>query len=196
MKLMKKITLLLTLLVTSFFTSAQTTVDCAVGPENTTYCYIDSDSTSFVFVSSDGSDLRVTFNAGQVENNFDELIVLNTDGTELYNGYGNNGDLTGLSFQSVGDTITVSINSDNIINCNENNYIQWDFDVMCTTCTSPTSTYTIVDNCDIADEFFVDVNVSDLGTATSISISDNQSSPTQSIKCNWNCSIWTICKRN
>ena len=178
---MKKITLLLALLVSCFFTGAQTTVDCTLGPVNTTYCYADNDTTSFVFVSSDGSDLKVTFNAGQVENNFDDLIVLNTDGTELYNGYGNNGDLTGLTFQSNGDMITVSINSDFTINCAENNYTQWDFNVYCSTCTNATATYTVVDDCDASGGFLVDVNVSDLGSATSLTISDNQSSSAQSL---------------
>ncbi|WP_456438798.1 FG-GAP-like repeat-containing protein [Psychroserpens sp.] len=178
---MKKITLLLALLVSCFIADAQTTVDCAVGAVNTSYCYSDNDTTSFVFVSSDGSDLQVIFNAGQVENNFDELIVLNTNGTELYNGHGNNGDLTGLTFQSNGDTITVSINSDVTINCTENNYTQWDFNVSCATCTNPTATYTVVDDCDTSSGFLVDVNVSNLGSATSLTISDNQSSPTQSL---------------
>ena len=178
---MKKITLLLSLIVSCFFAGAQITVDCSVGATNTTYCYTNDDTTSFVFVSSDGSDLQVTFNAGQVEDNWDQLIVLNTNGTELYNGYGNNGNLAGLTFQSNGDTITVSINSDNIINCNDNNYTQWDFNVNCATCTNPTAIYTVVDDCPTSGGFLVDVNVSDLGTATSLTISDNQSSPTQSL---------------
>lgn len=178
---MKKITLLLVSLASCYFANAQITVDCSAGVTNTTYCYIDNDTTSFVFVSSDGSDLKVTFNAGQVENIYDELIVLNTDGSELYNGYGNNGDLAGLTFQSVGDTITVSINSDFTINCADNNYTQWDFDVSCATCTNATATYTIVDDCATSGGFLVDVNVSNLGSATSLTISDNQSSATQSL---------------
>ena len=178
---MKKITLLLTLIASCFFASAQTTVDCTVGPVNTTYCYTNDDTTSFVFVSSDGSDLRVTFNAGQVENNFDELIVLDTDGSVLYSGHGNDGDLTGLTFQSAGDTITVSINSDFAINCAESGFTPWDFNVNCATCTNASATYTVVDDCDISGGFLVDVNVSDLGSATSVTISDNQSSPTQSL---------------
>ena len=178
---MKKITSLLALMVFCLFARAQTNVDCSAGPVNTTYCYTNDDTTSFTFVSSDGSDLRVTFNAGETEVNWDELIVLNTDGSELYNGYGNNGDLTGLTFQSTGDTITVSIDSDFTVNCETNNYTQWDFDVSCATCTSPTATYTTVDDCAVSGGFLVDVNVTDLGTASSLTISDNQSSAPQSV---------------
>lgn len=178
---MKKITLLICLLACCFFTVAQTTVDCTAGAVNTTYCYVNNDTTSFVFVSSDGSDLQVTFNAGQVENTFDELVVLDTNGSQIYSGYGNAGDLSGLSFQSSGDTITVSINSDFAVNCSGNGYTQWDFDVSCATCTNPTATYAIVNDCDASGGFFVDVNVSDLGTATSLTISDNQGSANQAL---------------
>ncbi|MBC8756978.1 VCBS repeat-containing protein [Kordia sp. YSTF-M3] len=176
---MKKITLLLFFLASCYFAGAQTTVDCTVGSVNTTYCYVNDDTTSFVFTSSDGSDLQVTFNAGQVENTWDELIVLDTNGTELYNGYGNAGDLTGLTFQSNGDTITVSINSDVTVNCTANGYTQWDFDVTCATCTNATATYTVVNDCATSGGFLVNVDVTDIGSATSLTISDNQASATQ-----------------
>ncbi|MGH1385060.1 FG-GAP-like repeat-containing protein [Kordia sp.] len=178
---MNKITLLICFLASCFFAAAQTTVDCTAGAVNTTYCYTTNDTTSFVFVSSDGSDLQVTFNAGETENDWDELIVLDTDGTELYNGYGNNGDLTGLTFQSSGDTITVMANSDGTIGCDTNGYVHWDFDVNCATCTNPTVAYTVVDDCATSGGFLVDVNVSDLGSATSLTISDNQGSSNQSL---------------
>ncbi|WP_430411055.1 FG-GAP-like repeat-containing protein [Kordia sp.] len=178
---MKKITLLISLIASCFFGMAQTTVDCSLGAVNTTYCYVNNDTTSFVFVSSDGSDLSVTFNAGQVEDTWDQLIVLDTDGTELYNGYGNTGDLTGLTFLSSGDTITVSVNSDIAVNCSGNGFVPWDFNVNCATCTNATATYTVVDDCATSGGFFVDVNVSDLGSATSVTVSDNQASATQSL---------------
>ncbi|MEJ6792188.1 MAG: FG-GAP-like repeat-containing protein [Lacinutrix sp.] len=178
---MKKITLFIFLMASCFFAEAQITVDCFLGAVNTTYCYTNDDNTSFVFVSSDGSDLQVTFNSGQTENTYDELIVLDTNGSEIYNGYGNNGDLAGLTFQSNGDTLTVSISSDNTINCSDNNYTPWDFDVTCSTCSNPTVAYTIVNDCDVSGGFLVNVDVSDIGTATSLTISDNQSSPTQSL---------------
>ncbi|HLT33241.1 MAG TPA: fibronectin type III domain-containing protein, partial [Aquaticitalea sp.] len=75
-----------------FSTTIQTNfpVDCAVGPLNANYCYgnnIDDDPSleTFVFTSSDGSPLRLTFNTGMIESCCDELVVLDSDGTELYN---------------------------------------------------------------------------------------------------------------
>lgn len=163
------------------FTYAQTTVDCSVGSVNTTYCYVNDDTTSFDFVSSDGSPLIVIFNAGEVENTYDQLVVTDSDGTELYNGYGTGGDLSGLTFQSSGDSITVAINSDFVINCSDNGYTAWDFDVACITCTLPTATYTTVNDCAASGGFLIDVNVTDIGSASSLTISDNQSSPTQAL---------------
>ncbi|WP_299519735.1 FG-GAP-like repeat-containing protein [Winogradskyella sp.] len=183
---MKKITLLILSFLYCFTINAQNTVDCTVGPVNTTYCYTNNDTTSFSFVSSDGNNLKVIFNAGEVENDWDELIVLDSDGTELYNDYGNNGDLTGLSFQSSGDSITIAIDSDSNINCSDNGFIPWDFDVSCNTCTNPTAAYSVIDDCVNSGGFIVDVNVSDMGSASSLTISDNQSSANQSLTASGN----------
>jgi hypothetical protein len=105
-------------------------LDCAAGDiVNTVFCYENNDITEFSFTSIDGTALVVIFNSGQTENNFDKLIVLDSDGTELYSGYGNSGDLTGLVFTSTGNSITVGVSSDGTsINCTNN---PWDFDVSC-----------------------------------------------------------------
>ncbi len=141
-------------------------------PVNTNYCYTDNDTTSWTFTSDTGDPLRVTFNAGEVENTWDELIVLDSDGvTELYNGYGASGDLTGLTFDSTGDTITVMISSDGSTNCGGSGYTPWDFDVACATCVNPTVNFTVVEDCGNS-QFSIDVDVTDLGTATSVTITD------------------------
>ena len=49
------------------------------------------------------------------------------------------------------------------------------------TCTDATVTYEIVSDCDVAPQFFVNIDVTDMGTATSISIFDDQTSPPQNI---------------
>ena len=49
------------------------------------------------------------------------------------------------------------------------------------TCTNATATYTVVSDCANGPQFFVDVNVTDLGTATSLTVSDNQASATQTV---------------
>ncbi len=161
----------------------QTIVDCAAGPVNTTYCYVNSDTTQFVFTNTDGFPLNVYFNAGQVEANFDELIVLDSDGVTNLNAatpYGNNGDLTGITYQSSGDTITIQIDSDNVISCETNAFTPWDFDIWCQTCINPTVTYDTSD-CTLGDNYSIFVDISDMGSATSLNINDDQGSPEQSI---------------
>ena len=104
-----------------------TLVTCGT-PINNTYCYVDNDTTTWIFTSNTGDPLRVTFNSGEVEDGWDELIVLDSDGTtELYNGYGNLGDLSGLFFDSTDDTIIVKINSDSSVNCQDDAYTSWNF---------------------------------------------------------------------
>ncbi|MBR9914643.1 MAG: T9SS type A sorting domain-containing protein [Algicola sp.] len=99
---------------------------------NATYCYASSESTEFTYESADGSPLQVVFNSGEVENTWDELIILDSDGSEIYYGYGNSGDLTGLTFTSTGGTITVKIQSDSTISCQTSSSIDpWDYDVSC-----------------------------------------------------------------
>ncbi|WP_418513491.1 choice-of-anchor J domain-containing protein [Corallibacter sp.] len=150
------------------YTECPTLVNCGT-PVNTTYCYTASDNTEFTYQSSDGSSLYVEFNAGQVENTWDELIVLDSDGTtELYNGYGASGDLTGLTFTSSGDTITVKIQSDGSTQCSgSTTYTPWDFDVTCLNCTSAVASAVTVEDC-VNSEFSINVTVSDLGDATTI----------------------------
>ncbi|MEM6719479.1 MAG: fibronectin type III domain-containing protein [Bacteroidota bacterium] len=108
-------------------------VDCAAGPVSTTYCYDNNATTVFTFFASDPSlTLGVIFNSGEVENNFDELIVLDSDGvTELYNGYGNGGDISGFAFESTGSSITITVQSDGSVSCQSSGSLPIEFDVIC-----------------------------------------------------------------
>ncbi|WP_299225211.1 choice-of-anchor L domain-containing protein [uncultured Psychroserpens sp.] len=159
-------------------------VDCAVGPESLVYCYEDNGADTpviFTFTSTDGTPLNLTINSGNVEWNgfanepYDPIIVFDSDGvTELYNGGGNVGDLAGFSFQSTGDTISFYVASDFTVNCNSSTAISpLDITVSCATCINPSATYQIVDDCDNGDQFLIDVNITDLGDATSLTISNN-----------------------
>ena len=167
----------------NFTTTVQTnfTVDCSVGPTNFNYCYGNNDSNVFTFTSSDGSALVFTINSGNVENNFDELVVFDSDGTTDLNiatPYGAGGNVGGITYQSSGDTISFTVNSDGSINCGSSATINpLDITVACATCINPTATYTIIDDCANGNQFLVDVNVTSLGDATSVSVEDNQGSP-------------------
>ncbi len=49
------------------------------------------------------------------------------------------------------------------------------------TCTNATVSYAVVSDCPNSEGFFVDVNITDLGTATSITVSDDQGSANQAV---------------
>lgn len=110
-----------------------TTINCNDAPATTTYCYGNNDNTAFRIRSLDEvSTVTVEFFAGQVEENWDELIVLDSDGiTQIYNGYGNGGDLTGLTFESSGNEITIQISSDGSVSCGTNSFEPWVFSASC-----------------------------------------------------------------
>ncbi|WP_053990029.1 choice-of-anchor L domain-containing protein [Mangrovimonas sp. TPBH4] len=156
-------------------------IDCSEGPLNTTYCYENNDQNTFTFTSNDGSSLFLNFNSGTVENNWDELHVYDTDGTELTptDYYGNNGDLSGLIWQSSGDTISFWIASDGFNSCASGSQTELDYTVTCATCDLPTWSYAPVSDCINGPQFNVEVDLSDMGSATSYTITDNQGSDVQ-----------------
>ncbi len=156
-------------------TNPNTTVICSSGPVSTTFCYLSATITQYTYTSDDGSPLTLNVNAGQVENGWDEFIVLDSDGvTDLNEAspYGNLGNLAGLVFQSSGDNLTVQVNADSSFDCVSQGYTSIDLNVACTTCTNPTVSFSLLDNCDVDEEFFVVADVTDLGSATSIDIED------------------------
>ena len=165
------------------FTQENISVDCSAGPVSTTFCYMTGEENSFVITSNDGSALNLSIDEGEVENGWDEFFVYDSDGvTELTPAqpfYGNNGDLTGLTFQSTGDTISFSITSDGSISCESGSASLIDginYTVACATCVNPSAEYSVIDDCANGDQFLIDVNITDLGSASSVSISDNQGS--------------------
>jgi hypothetical protein len=152
-------------------------VDCEVGPINESYCYGDNEFTEFLYSSSDGSALNLVFNGGFLESCCDDLIILDSDGTELYN---DGGDVPTEAFQSSGDNLTVIIESDFSINCGDDNYEPIDYTVSCATCINPQVDYTVISNCDEPLGFSVEVEILDLGDAPSLDVTSNQGDPVQS----------------
>jgi gliding motility-associated-like protein len=172
----------------NFTTDIQTdfVLDCTNGgPVTQDYCYDDGGATDpviFTFTSNDGTPLNLNFNSGFVEDGWDELVVLDSNGTPFPgfapadDNYGNGGNIGGLSFQSTGDTISFYVNSDGIFSCASGDSPMntgINYTVACATCINPQATYTIVDDCDNGEQFLIDVNVTDLGDATSLTISNN-----------------------
>jgi gliding motility-associated-like protein len=160
-----------------------TLVDCNSGPITLDYCYDNNNTTDFTYTSSDGVPVNLTINSGNVESGWDEFIVYDSDGvTELTPAqpyYGNGGDLSGLTFQSTGDTISFVVVSDGSISCGSGSITPINYTVACATCINPQATYTVIDDCDNGDQFLIDVDITSLGDAESLTISDNQGGATQ-----------------
>ncbi|WP_299098744.1 choice-of-anchor L domain-containing protein [uncultured Winogradskyella sp.] len=168
-------------------------IDCSAGPITETMCYGDNGVVNpeiFTFTSIDGSALTLNFYSGFIDEGWDPLVVIDTDGTFIvpYDDYffGNEGNLSGLSYTSTGDTISFYIASDDFVpsSCANgdapmNGGIT--YTVACATCTNSEATYTIVDDCDNGSQFLIDVNVTSLGSATSLTISNNVDTNTATI---------------
>ncbi|WP_353779210.1 hypothetical protein, partial [Winogradskyella sp. 3972H.M.0a.05] len=162
------------------------TVDCSGAPMNVTYCYGNNDDTFWLFTSSDGSPLRITFNAGGIESCCDDILIydgVDNTGTLLYQG-NNGGDLAGLQFDSVGTSLYMEIDADGSVSCQSGSgccTTEWDFTVACATCVNPVATSSVREDCENGPQFFVDVELTDLGSATSITITDDQGSTPQTV---------------
>lgn len=90
-----------------------------------------------------GMAVEVSFTAGQVENNFDELLIFcgtagsGTGGTQIYSGYGTGGNLTGLVVPCAvaDDCISIYVNSDASVTCATNGYTPISYNISCVTAT-------------------------------------------------------------
>ncbi len=171
----------------TFTTTQQTnyTVDCASGqPVNIEYCYTNNDTTFWVFTSTDGFPLEITFNAGTIEGGFDDISIYDgTDnsGTLLFNNNDANlDDLTGVVVESTSTSIYIEVDSDGSVGCSSSTtYTPWDFDVTCKTCITQTVEFDIVGNCEPSQEFYIEANITDMGSAMNLELTDNQGSAAQ-----------------
>ncbi|WP_179336566.1 T9SS type A sorting domain-containing protein [Winogradskyella ludwigii] len=179
----------------TFTTTLQTNfdIDCvANGLLTQDYCYDSGGATNpviFTYTSADGiTPVNLTFNSGFVENGWDELVVIDSDGSTFPGyaaedeNYGNGGDLTGLTFQSTGDSISFYINSDASLSCQSGSLMNGiNYTVSCATCIYPTATFEVVNDCENGEQFLIDVDVASLGDATSLTISNNNNEETTSV---------------
>ena len=161
-------------------------VDCEAGQViNTLYCYENGNNQYeeiFSFQSSSGFPLNLVFNSGEIEDCCDTIRILDGDGNIIYEGT-NGGDLTGLSLTTPGDSFTIEVEADGSVSCGSGSETQWDFDVWCQTCIPQTVDFNVVNGDCFTDPdnptFDVEVDISDMGDAASITITDNLGSPAQ-----------------
>lgn len=162
-----------------------TIIDCDEGPIVISYCYENNDTNVFSYTSVNGDPVTITFLEGQVQNNLDELVILDSDGTTDLNAatpYGNAGDVSGLQYTSTGNSLSVQVQSNGFGSCASSNYTPLNYEVKCQTCVVQTVDYTVVPgDCETTSDFTIDVNITDMGDASSITVSDNQGSDSQEV---------------
>jgi len=152
-------------------------------PVNRTLCYANSEIEEFTISSNNSDQVRLTFNMGMVENLQDEIYIYDgTDdtGTLLNAGqlYGNAGDLMGLSYVSTTGSLFVRLTPDASNDCLNGNQTTIDYTASCASCTPPAGTAT-AGTCDGGNsEFFIDVDITDLGDGTVVVSNDQNFSTT------------------
>lgn len=144
------------------------------GPDNYTYCYVNNENTEFLFQAASTDSLGIQFNEGGIETFYDGITVYDGDniGAPVLFSGDNAGDLTGLVLVSTnpGGYLLLVPYSDGSISCNSGGVVPpWNWDVACFDCTQPTSTFEVVEDC-IHKEFFIEVDITDIGDAGTIDI--------------------------
>jgi gliding motility-associated-like protein len=172
-----------------FSTPVQTnfTIDCDAGEVlDLSYCYTNNDTTAWLFTASTAFPVKIVFNSGDLEACCDEITIYDgpdNTGTILFNNDAADiHDLTGLEFQSTATAIYMELDSDGSISCESSTtYSPLDFSVSCATCVTQTVDFSIDGVCSPDYEFYVDANISDMGDATSIDLTDNLGIITQTV---------------
>ena len=171
----------------TFTTTQQTdyTIDCSLGePVNINYCYTNNDATYWLFTSTDGFPLKIEFNTGTIEGFWDDLTIYDGPDNTFPVLFNNNDadleDFTDLVIESTATAVYVKVDSDGSGSCESSfGYTPWDFDVSCKTCITQLVDFSVDGACEPAQEFYINANVTDMGDAINLELTDNQGSPAQ-----------------
>ena len=171
----------------TFTTTQQTdyTIDCSLGePVNINYCYTNNDTTYWLFTSTDGFPLKIEFNAGTIEGFWDDLTIYDGPDNTFPVLFNNNDvdleDFTDLVIESTATAVYVEVDSDGSVSCESSSgYTPWDFDVSCKTCITQLVDFSVDGACEPAQEFYINANITDMGDAINLELTDNQGSPAQ-----------------
>jgi len=177
-------------------------IECGEDEYSTIYCYgaVDNGDVpiEFSYTSSDGSPLIIFFNSGELGlssfSGNDNLVVKDGNGNVLYNGIGlnNDGDLSGLFFQSnqvspASNELIFYIDATSLGGCIEDGFEPIDITVSCLSCDNiPEANYTydVVPDCNSNPEYYINVNLTSLGDASSVLISDNLAIASETVTTN------------
>ncbi len=154
------------------------------GPYQFDLCYPNNMDTTVVYQSSSAFPIAVIFNTGGLMVNGDLIQVY--DGPDfqaplIFSG-SNGGDLSGLEFVSTNpdNALCLRFVSDGFTSCASGGVtVPWNWSVSCLDCTNPAATFELEEDC-LHHGFNVAVNVSSLGSASDLRITDSWSGDTLS----------------
>ena len=169
----------------TFTTTIQTDYMLECGGENINinYCYASNDTTTWLFTSDSGLPLEIIFNSGTIEGTFDNLTIYdgtdNTGAVLFNNNTASITDFTGLVVESTLTSVFIEVDSDGSGNCeNSTFYTPWNFVVSCKTCVTQSATFEVVGFCEPNQEFYIDVDITDLGSALNLNMTDGTATQT------------------
>jgi hypothetical protein len=152
-----------------------TLVEC--GTEyNETFCHGENENAIYYYQGTGTFPLALIFNGGSLETCCDRLFVY--DGAditapELTPAGGITGNLAGQFFASTNPEhrLTVRVTTDGSVSCQSGSNIQLDWTLSCLDCNPPSATFNIAQDCDNF-QYFIDVNVTTLGTDPEVEITN------------------------
>jgi len=146
------------------------------GPDSYTYCFGNEEDQLFLFSSANGFPLSIQFTQGTLDLFGDDIIIYNgPDVTSPILFQGNNGgDLSGLVAISdnVDNALTIQLISSFANSCQDGVHLALEWEVRCLECIQAEASYAIVQDCDNF-QFFVDVDVTSLGSSAQVQISND-----------------------
>lgn len=151
------------------------------GPDTHVFCYDDNADSRLAYRGEQAGDrIGIRFVAGSLADG-DVLTVY--DGLDEFTstplGLINGGDLTGRIFTSpaTSNTIMLHVTSNGSQSCISGNAAEWNYIVACSDgCTAPAAQFTVVDDCS-SGRFNVLVNISAIGSAGQVLITNNGGAP-------------------
>ena len=157
----------------SFTTLGGGVVVCDGGVVTEDYCSYQFSTKEWLYVSADGSPLKLEFEGGFLQGLGGESFKL-WDGTApIGNGTSFSGDLTGNFFNAVNGAIFIRLVTVAGACHAQDWYLPLQWRIGCKNCTDPLVNYTLGDvDCD-NQEFYVDVNVFNLGSSATLELEND-----------------------
>ena len=158
-------------LSTHFLTMGGGVVECNGGVVEETYCSHQNDTIRWLYSSADGSVLRIEMLDGLVGNS--SLKVWDGGAPDGASNLTIGGDIAGYELNALSGQIFIQLVTDNGSCETQDWYLPVHWRVGCKNCTDPLVNYTLGDvDCD-NQEFYVDVNVFNLGSSATLELEND-----------------------